>query len=145
MNLSDLWQLWCLMSLGIMLPSKWDNLSRCSAKLAYVCKKLPLVLDCRQSKYSLYICVYIYIYTNFGVAFAVSFYFQKLQFLVIKKNWNDFSALYFYLYDLKKLKFYFKLEILIFLSFLVFFFSTYVKLKSSFSDLKYISGEIWWQ
>ena len=35
-----------------MLPSKWENLSHFSTKLIYVCKKLPLALDCRQSKYS---------------------------------------------------------------------------------------------
>ena len=36
----------------IMLPSKWENLSHFSTKLIHVCKKLPLALDCRQSKYS---------------------------------------------------------------------------------------------
>ena len=30
----------------------WENLSRCSTKLISVCKKLPLALDCQQSKYS---------------------------------------------------------------------------------------------
>ena len=36
----------------IMLPSKLENLSRCCIKLIHVCKKLPLALDCSQSKYS---------------------------------------------------------------------------------------------
>ena len=37
----------------IMLPSKWGNLSLCSAKLIHVYKKLLLAFDYRQSKYSL--------------------------------------------------------------------------------------------
>ena len=37
---------------GIMLPSKSENLSCCSTKLIHVCKKLPLALSCRKSKYS---------------------------------------------------------------------------------------------
>ena len=36
---------------GIMLPSKWENLSRCT-KLIHVYKKLPVAMDCGQSKYS---------------------------------------------------------------------------------------------
>ena len=39
-------------SKGIMLPSKCENLSHCSTKLIHISKKLPLQLDCRQSKYS---------------------------------------------------------------------------------------------
>ena len=49
-----------------MLPSKWENLSRCSTKIIYFCKKLPLTLDCGQSKYSHYIF-------NFRRAFYGSF------------------------------------------------------------------------
>ena len=49
-----------------MLPSKWENLSRCSTKIIYFCKKLPLTLDCGQSKYSHYIF-------NFRRAFYSSF------------------------------------------------------------------------
>ena len=48
-----------------MLPSKWENLSRCCTKLIDVCKKLPLALDC--SKYI------IYIFFDFGHGFYGSF------------------------------------------------------------------------
>ena len=37
-------------ALSIMLPSKWENMSRCSTKLIHVCKKLALAMDCGQSK-----------------------------------------------------------------------------------------------
>ena len=37
---------------SIMLPSKRENLSRCSTKLIHVCEKIRLALDCGQSKYS---------------------------------------------------------------------------------------------
>ena len=58
-----------------MLSSKWENLSRCSTKLIHLCKKLPLALDCRQSKYSLLIFnIYIYIFFfNLGHGFCGSF------------------------------------------------------------------------
>ena len=89
-------------------------------------------------------------YTYFsilGVAFAVPFlcYFQKLQLLVVKKFWTNFCCIVLlYLWAQKEcLRFLnsnFKLEILIFLSFVV---SRYVQLKSSFSDEKNIRGEIW--
>ena len=41
---------------GIMLPSKWEDLSCCSTKLTHFCKKNGHALNCRQSKYSLQIC-----------------------------------------------------------------------------------------
>ena len=69
----------------------------------------------------------IYIFSILGVAFTVPllYYFQKLQLLVAKNFELIFAALYFYIYQLKKclrfLKSYFKLEILIFLSFVVSF------------------------
>ena len=62
-------------------------------------------------------------YFNFGHGFCGSFsmFFHKLQLLVIN---FFFTELYFYLYELKKcrrfLKSYFKLEILIFLSWCLF-------------------------
>ena len=60
-----------------------------------------------------------------------------------KKNFGIiFAALYFYLYELKELrylKFYFKLEIVVFRGV---FFSRYIQLKTSFPDEKNISGEI---
>ena len=40
-------------NLNISLLSKRENLIRYSAKLIDVCKKLPLALNSRQSKYSL--------------------------------------------------------------------------------------------
>ena len=70
-------------------------------------------------------------YTYFsilGMAFVVPFlsYFQKLQHLVVKKIWTNFCCIVLlYLWAqkacLRFLKPYFKLEILIFLSFVVFF------------------------
>ena len=53
-----------------MLPSKWENLSRYSAKLIHACKKLPLGLDCRQSKYFRLI-LNIYIFPILGVFFLL--------------------------------------------------------------------------
>ena len=113
------------------------------------------------------------------VAFAAPFlsYFQKLQLLVANKFWTNFCCIVLlYLWAQKVcprfLKSYFKLEILIILSFVVsllvdmfnvsqifkilfqtgdinnfvirgVIFSRYVQLKSSFSDEKKISGKIW--
>ena len=93
---------------------------------------------------------YIYIYFSIlSVVFAVPFlsYFQKLQLLVVKKFWNSFCCIVLLFVWAQKvclrfLKSYFKLEILIFSSFLVPFFSRYVQLKSSFSDEKSIIIEI---
>ena len=65
-----------------------------------------------------------------------------------KKNFEIiFTAVYFYLYLLKKVSEIFKIlfqtgDINIFV-FRGVFFSRYVQLKSSFSDEKNISGEIW--
>ena len=68
-----------------MLLWNWESLSRCPTKSILVYKKLPLVSDCGQSKYSLwifnmYIYIYIYIYIhiyiysfNFGRDFCGSF------------------------------------------------------------------------
>ena len=82
-----------------------------------------------------------------SVAFVVPLlsYFQKLQLLAVKRFWTNFCCIVLlYLWAqkvcLKFLKSYFKLEILIFRGV---FFSRYVQLKSSFSDEKNISGEIW--
>ena len=97
----------------------------CSTKLIHVCKKLPLVLDCGQTKYYLE-KFNIYIFSILGVAFAVPFvcYFQKLQLLVIKKFWDNFWWIVLLFVWAQKLclrflKSYFKLEIVIALSFLV--------------------------
>ena len=75
-----------------MLPSKWET--GCSTKSIHFCKKLPLSLDCRQSKYSLWI-YNIHILSILGVAFAVPFlcYFQKHQILVVKNFWNNFCCI----------------------------------------------------
>ena len=92
-------------------------------------------------------------YTYFsilGMALAVPFlcYFQKLQHLVVKELWTNFCCvvlLYLWIQKvcLRFLKFCFKLEILIFFSFVVSFFSRYVQLKSFFSDKKNITSDIW--
>ena len=84
----------------------------------------------------------IHIFSILGVAFALPFlcYFQKLQLLVVKKKWNNFCCITLVFVQAQKLclrflKSYLKLEILIFLSFVVSF-SRYVQLKSSFSRRK---------
>ena len=91
---------------------------------------------------------YIY-FSILGVVFAVPFlsYFQKLQLFVVKKFWNSFCCIVLLFVRAQKvcprfLKSYFKLEILIFSSFVVSFVSRYVQLKSSFSDEKSIIIEI---
>ena len=68
----------------------------------------------------------IHIFTIFGAAFTVPFLcsFQKLQFLVVKKFWTNFCCIVpLYLWAQKSClrfsKSYFKLEILIFSSFVV--------------------------
>ena len=93
--------------------------------LIHVHKKLPLALDCRQSKYSESI---IYIFFNFGHGFCSSFpvLLPKAPASSCKKKFElVFAALYCYIYELNKclrfLKPHFKLEILIFLSFVVSF------------------------
>ena len=102
-----------------MLPSKWENLSRCSTK--YIFEKCNTCIRLWAEQILL---VNIY-FSILGMAFAVPFlcYFQKLQCTSIF------------------LKSYFKLEKLILLSFVEFFFR-YVHLKRHFKN---ISGEITWQ
>ena len=98
-----------------MLPSKWENLSR-STKLVHVCKKLPLALDCRHSKYSQQIYS-IHIFSILGVACPP----------VRVRIWFSSGAVFLEpLYMSSKsvsqiFKIYFKLEILIFLSLMVSF------------------------
>ena len=80
-----------------------------------------------------------------GVAFVVPClcYFQKLQLLVVKKFWTNFSCIVLLSVGAQKaclrfLKSYFKLELYL----RGVFFSRYVQLRSFFSDEKNISGEI---
>ena len=94
----------------------------------------------------------IKIYTFFSILGMASvvpplFYLQKLQLLVVKKISNNFCSIALLFVWAQKvclrfLKSYLKIRIL-FLSFVVSFFSRYVQLKSSFSDKKNISAEIW--
>ena len=84
----------------------------------------------------------IYIFFNFGRGFCGIFpmLFPKVPASCCKKFWTDFCCIVLlYLWAQKAcprfLKSYFKLEILIFLSFVVSL-SRYVQLKSSFSDKK---------
>ena len=70
----------------------------------------------------------IYIFFNFGRGFCVFFlcFFQKLQFLVVKKFQTNFCCIVLLYLSAQKvclrfLIFFFKLEILIFLSFVVSF------------------------
>ena len=59
-------------------------------------------------------------------------YFQKTQLFVVKKIWNNFAALYFYLYELKKSVSDYTLEISIILSFVVNFFRDMFNWKAPF-------------
>ena len=92
--------------------------------------------------------VYInkYFFFNFGRGFWGSFSIF-FQLLAIKNFWNNFYCIVLLFVWAQKvcrrhLKSYFKLEVLIFLSFMVSF-SRYVQLRSSFSDAKSINGGIW--
>ena len=123
-----------------MLASKWERLICCSTKLLHSCKKKKKKkkknycmhwIAGRANIIYIYICHICYIYViyiqfcEWGLLFAVPFFF------VISKSssflwWKNFAALYFYLYELKKwfprfLKSCFKLEILLFLYFVVSF------------------------
>ena len=130
-----------------MLPSNRENLSRCSPKLINVCKKLALALDCRQIKFSLWI-YNIHIFSILGVAFAVSFlcYFQRHQLLVEKIN-NFCCIVLLFVWAQKIISQIFNIlfqtgDINIFVLRGVCFIK-YVQLKSSFSDERNVSGEIW--
>ena len=90
-------------------------------------QKLPLALDCRQNKYSLQI-FNIHMPSVLGLAFVVLFpcYFQKIQILLIKRFWNNFYRIVLLFASAQKvhfsfLKSCFKLEILIFLPFVLSF------------------------
>ena len=78
-----------------MLPSRWENVNRCSIKLIYFCNKLRLASDCKQSKYSQQIYNSYTYFSILSVAFAVSFlcYFQKLQLFDVKKIWTNFCCI----------------------------------------------------
>ena len=123
-----------------MLPSKWKKLSHCSTKLIRLEK--PTTCTGLQAEQIFLVNIYYTYFSILGMALSVPLlcYFQKLQLLVVKKFGLIFAALYFYIYKLKKyvsfLKSYFKLVILIFLSFVVSF------LVDMFNE-KNISGEIW--
>ena len=133
-----------------MLPSKWENLSRCSTKLIRVCKKLPLALDYGQN-YGIILSKYIiYIFFNFGCGFYGYFstLFRKSQASCCKKLLKQFllhctsvfvrsksmSQIFKILFQTRDIKIFVLRGI---------FFSRYVQLKSFFSDEKNISGEIW--
>ena len=131
-----------------MLPSRWENVNRCSIKLIYFCNKLRLASDCKQSKYSQQIYNSYTYFSILSVAFAVSFlcYFQKLQLFDVKKIWTNFCCiLLLYLWAqkvcLRFLKPYFKLDILIFLSFVMSFLVDTFNQNAPFWR-KSISGEI---
>ena len=108
-----------------MVSSKWENVSCCSTKLTHVCKSYHLLwIVGRANILSKYL---IYNFTILGVAFAIPFlcYFQKLQLLVVKKFWINFChVVLLYLWARKVClripKSFLKLEILIFLSFVVY-------------------------
>ena len=66
-----------------MLSSKLGNLSHCSTNLIHVCKKLPLSLDCRQSRYGLKYLIFIFFQFWVWLLQLLQLlqlcYFQKLQ------------------------------------------------------------------
>ena len=103
---------------------QWKNLSRCCTKLKHFCKNYHLYWIAGRANILCKYVIYIF-FSIFWVVFAVLFLccFQKLRLLVVKKFWNNFCSivLLFVLAQngcLRLLKSYFKLEILIFLSFL---------------------------
>ena len=87
-------------------------------------KKLSLALTCRQSKYSLYI-YNMHIFQFWVLFWPFLFcYFQKLQLLVVKIFWNNPCCIVFLFAWAQKvclrfLKSYFKLEMILSLSFVV--------------------------
>ena len=108
-----------------MLLSKWDNLSPCSTKSIHVCKKLPFAFLLQAEQIFSVNIWYIYFFNSVG-GFCGFFlyYFQKLQLLVTKFFWNNYCCIahlivWFQKMCFRVLKSYFKLEILIFLSFVV--------------------------
>ena len=64
---------------------------------------------------------------------------------MVKNIWNNFAALYFYLYELMSqvFKILFQTGDINIFVLRGAFFSRYVQLKSSFFEEKNISGEIW--
>ena len=116
-------------SLFSKINTRWQKTTTCiglQAKqislniLLYMCIYLSIYL----SIYMYIINVCIYIYSILGMAFSapILYYIQKLQLLVIKKFWNNFDCIVLLFVWAQKvcprfLKSYFKLEMLIFLSF----------------------------
>ena len=105
---------------GIILPSKWENLSRYCTKYNTCLQKTTTCIGLRAEEiFSVNIYQYMLTYTYFsilGVAFKVPFlyYFQKLQLLVKKEFWTNFCyVLLLYLWAqivcLRFLFFFFKL------------------------------------
>ena len=122
-----------------MLPSKWENLSRCCTKLIHLCRKLPLALDYRQR----ILFVNIYIFFNFE---RVSCGFFSVLFPKAPASWRKKKLKYFLLHCtsicmsskacLRFFKVFFQTgDINIFVLRGVFFI-WYVQLKGSFSDKK---------
>ena len=132
-----------------MLPSMWANLSCYSTKLIHICKSYHLHwIVGRANILSKYI---IYIFFNFGCGFFGSFTMLFSKDPIFRTNlknfWTNFCCiLLLYLWArkvcLRISKFYFKLEVLIFLSFVVYLLVDNVQLKSPFSDEKKTSGAI---
>ena len=132
-----------------MLPSKWGNLSCYSTKLIHVCKSYHLVwIVGRANILNKHI---IFIFFNFGCGFYGFFPMLFLKAPTLwtnfKKIWTNFCCIVLLYLRARKLclrisKSYFRLEILIFLSFVVYLLVDNVQLRTSFSDEKKTSGEI---
>ena len=128
-----------------MLPSKWENVKRCSAKLIDFSEKLPLALDCKESKYSQYIYnIHIFQFWR-GLCGLFPLLFPKASASCCKTKFCCIVLPYLWAQKmfLRLLNPYFKLDILNICALCGAFFSRYVRIKSSFCDEKNISGEIW--
>ena len=127
-----------------MLPSKWENLSRCSIKSIRLLK----TITCIGLRAEQIVNIYPY-FSILGVAFAVPFlcHFQKLQLLVAKKFWTKFCCIALLYLWAQKMSQIFKIlfqtgDINIFALRSVFF-SRYVQLQKLLFWRKNINGEIW--
>ena len=132
-----------------MLPSKWENSSRCSTKLMHFCKKLPLALNCRQ-KQIFFVNIWYTHFFNYGRDFCGSFsmLFPKVPAFcgkkILKYFFMHFTSICMSPKSMSQIfKVFFLTRDINNFVFRGVFFSRHVQLKSNFSDNKIISGGIW--
>ena len=107
---------------GIMLSSNWENLSRCCTRLIHCCKKTTTCIEL-QTKQILSVNIYCTYFFQFW-AWPLRFLFNvifKVPASWYKKNLNKFLLHCTFLFMSSKSVSYFKLDLLIFLSFVVSF------------------------